>query len=117
MSSITQAEFNYNVSFGSPNVQQATDIFRAHVVESVLNSFSEHIINLLETVKQMDTALQRRAIKSRGVQGSNDTNLSDSEKINLQVKLDVEAFGTEMRLIQMHPQEFAVYQKLVSEVC
>jgi hypothetical protein len=44
---------------------------------------------LMETVKQMDTALQRRS-KLKANAG---TTISDSDKISLQLLLDVRAYG------------------------
>lgn len=58
---------------------------------------------MFETVKQMDNALQRRAkaMNSSTSSSSTSTNnvLTDSEKVFLQMKLDVEAFGQEMKTL------------------
>jgi hypothetical protein len=50
----------------------------------------------METVKQMDSALQRRAKARQSSTAAATAAMSDSEKIALQVSLDVAAFGREV---------------------
>jgi hypothetical protein len=66
------------------------------VVEEVTATFCLHVASVLETAKQMDSALSRRvrATAGKGAAGAGPggETVSDSEKINLQLHLDVEAY-------------------------
>lgn len=62
------------------------------IIEEVTGYFLQQVQSLLETVRQMDSALQRRT-KARTPQ----TGVSDSEKIAMQVTLDVQAYGEEVK--------------------
>ena len=61
----------------------------AAVIEKTAQTFRARVHALIETVKSMDAALNKRS-KTRAATGAG---LSDSEKILLQLHLDVEAFG------------------------
>lgn len=77
------------------------------LIEEVCASFREQVLALMETVKQMDTALQRRSKLRQNPPGSTSSGigLSDSEKITLQIILDVAAFGKDIvRCGVEHPQ-------------
>ena len=61
--------------------------WRADLVEDVASHYCEQLKALMETVKQMDSALMRRA-KMRTATATSSTggsNMSDSEKIYMQV--------------------------------
>jgi hypothetical protein len=71
---------------------------KVYVIQAILVQYQEQVTSLLATVRQMDTALQRRAVKSRtGDAGATTaTALSDSDKIILQLRLDIESFGEDI---------------------
>jgi len=73
------------------------------MLEDVTNCYAEQVRALMETVQQMESALQRRAKlrtagTSSGAGSSNSTTapLTDSEKISMQIRLDIEAFGAQI---------------------
>ncbi len=75
----------------------------------------------MDTVKQMDTALQKRlklrAAATTGVSGSGSTTMSDSEKISLQLSLDAHQYGSDIRsLLSIDPMEFSSYKKLMDDL-
>jgi hypothetical protein len=79
----------------------------------------------METAKQMDSALQRRsklrstntAVGATGTAGASDkAALGDSEKISLQILLDVIAFGDEIRRFDVDPESSISYKGLLDEV-
>jgi hypothetical protein len=83
------------------------------IVRNIAQSFYDQVVTLLGTVKQMDTALQRRAaVKSAQKPGTE--SLSDSDKIGLQVKLDVESFGEEIKQLGVDPSQISIFMKLVA---
>lgn len=70
--------------------------WRQVLLEDIAGYFLEQVTNLVETVRQMDSALQRRAAgRSTAPTSASKTEgqaLTDSEKTYLQVKIDVEDF-------------------------
>ena len=60
------------------------------VLEDVTAEYLMQVQALMETVRQMDSALQRRS-KLRNAAPTG-TNMSDSDKISLQLYLDVKAY-------------------------
>ena len=87
---------------------------KIEIVETIVVAFQEQVNSLMETVKQMDTALQRRTIKTKVNESA--SQLSDVEKISLQVKLDVIAFGEEVKSVGVDIKQSVVYQALLQEV-
>lgn len=87
---------------------------KLEIVETIVVAFQEQVNSLMETVKQMDTALQRRTIKTKVNESA--SQLSDVEKISLQVKLDVIAFGEEVKSVGVDIKQSVVYQALLQEV-
>lgn len=83
------------------------------IIENILIAFQEQVNSLMETVKQMDTALQRRAVKKAN---ESSTQLSDVEKISLQVKLDIIAFGEDVKSLGINPLDSNIYQQLLNDV-
>ncbi len=68
----------------------------------------------------MDTALQKR-LKLRattaGASSSSTTTMSDSEKISLQLSLDAQQYGLDIRsLLSIDPMEFSSYKKLMDDL-
>lgn len=92
------------------------------LVEDVTCHFISQVQSLMETVKQMDSALQRRSKLRTGTAGSTSTsvpsnsNLTDSEKISLQVYLDVKEFAEEIKKIGVDPADVKSYAVLLNEV-
>ena len=68
--------------------------WKLEVIEDVSTSFLEQLRQLIETVRQMETALQRRSklrtTTGGGAASASGVALTDSEKISLQIRLDVE---------------------------
>ena len=70
--------------------------FIARVLDDVTTAFLQQVQGLLETVKQMDSALQRRSkLRTAGAAGggASGSSMADSDKISLQLYLDVKAYG------------------------
>lgn len=69
------------------------------LLEDISASFAEQVAALIDTVKQMDSTLQRRSKlqQQQGTAAGPSATLTDSEKIALQMKLDIEAFGRELQ--------------------
>jgi hypothetical protein len=92
------------------------------IVEHVTSSYTQQVQELMETAQQMDTALQRRSkLRSTPAQGTpgavNAASMTDSEKIALQMLLDVQHFGAIVRdVCGIDPMELPSYQKLMHEV-
>lgn len=85
------------------------------LVEDVTSSFLLHVQSLMETVKQMDTALQRRS-KLRAGANSAGAGMSDSDKISLQISLDVKAYGAEIASMGIPLGAIPSFALLESEV-
>lgn len=75
----------------------------------------------METVKQMDSALQRRT-KLRSTNtvagaagGPTAAVMTDSEKISLQILLDVQSFGEEMKALGIDITMSPSYSGLLEE--
>ncbi len=70
----------------------------------------------MDTVRQMDLSLQRRSKAGTSAAGSAG-GLSDSEKIFLQLSLDVSAFGKEVGALSgMGPEQLPSFQQLAALV-
>lgn len=84
------------------------------LVQEVTVSFGEQVTALIDTVKQMDSTLQRRSkLQTQGAGSAvGSANMSDSEKIALQIKLDIEAYGKEIASIDLDPASVAAYVSL-----
>jgi len=85
-----------------------------NLLEDIASSFLIQVQSLLETVKQMDNALQRRS-KIRTAGGTNNA-MTDSDKIALQVSLDVKAFGIELKSLGAEPDNSKAYIELLEAV-
>lgn len=85
------------------------------LVQDVTVSFGEQVSALIDTVKQMDSTLQRRS-KLQQAQATGSTgganNMSDSEKIALQIKLDIQAYGKEIGSLQVDPSSVPAFVSL-----
>jgi len=81
------------------------------LLEDIASSFLVQVQSLMETVKQMDNALQRRS-KIRTA-GTNTNTMTDSDKIALQVSLDVKAFGLELKSLGVEPDNSKAFTELL----
>lgn len=88
------------------------------IVESVTSSYRQHVQELMETAQQMDNALQRRSKLRQGTPGAVlAASTTDSEKIAMQMLLDVQHFGTIVRdICNVDPMDLQSYQQLLNEV-
>lgn len=87
------------------------------LVEDVAANYLLQVQSLLETVKQMDTALQRRSKARAGTNaGAGAGAMTDSEKIALQIALDVKAFGAEINALQIAPSSVSSFALLEAEL-
>jgi len=86
------------------------------IVESVTTAYSQQVQALMETAQQMDSALQRRS-KLRQQQATSGGSITDSEKIALQMLLDVQYYGERIREIcGIDPIDMSAYSTLLREV-
>lgn len=99
--------------------------WKEQLCEDLTQVYQEQIVTLLDTVRQMDSALQRRqqqrgkAASASGAGGSGDASgtsaiLTDSDKIYLQVKLDVQEYGRTMGALLGERDEAALASKVPS---
>lgn len=90
--------------------------WKSEVVELVTVAMQEQVSSLLETVKQMDSALQRRAKHRTATTGGTNegATLTDSDKIALQLRLDIQAFGEEIKSLGISPTSISAYTALQS---
>jgi hypothetical protein len=94
----------------------------AECIEAVTTVYLQQVKELMETAKQMDSALQRRSklrstnTAAGGAAVADKPVLGDSEKISLQIYLDVLAFGEEVRGFDLQPEELTAYRGLLEEV-
>jgi len=97
--------------------------WEVELAEKVTAHFLQLVTGLMDTARQMDTALQRRsksgpsnrAHKGAGAAGAA-TNMTDSEKIQLQLFLDVRAFSAELQSVGLDPATSPSYKALLEEV-
>ena len=89
-----------------------------NLIDDITSSFLTQVQSLMDTVKQMDSALQRRS-KYRGGGGNSamsTSNMSDSEKISMQVVLDVREFAIEIQKFGVDAAKISSYGILLREV-
>ena len=102
--------------------EKASGSWVVSLCERILVHFLQQVSSLLGTVKQMDNALQRRSSQQqrgggRGVMGGRGSGaLTDSDKIQLQLLLDVKEFGEELLKVGVDPGSSPGYSKLIAEV-
>ena len=97
----------------------------ADILEDITAYFYEQVKTLMETVRQMESALQRRSKLRSGASATvavvgtpnSSSALSDSEKISLQLQLDVDGYGVEIRSkLLRDPMSIESYRLLAKEV-
>lgn len=85
-------------------------------MEDITASFLLQVQSLVETVKQMDSALQRRSKLRTGPSAAGGTGtMSDSDKIALQITLDVKAYGAEISGLSINTLDVPSFAKLEAE--
>lgn len=97
--------------------------FLPTVVDKLSAQYLASVASLLETVRRMDTVIQRRVRNKKADENSSDhphssrrAATSDSDKIMLQLYLDIVKFGEEVRSFGLDPLEFEGFRALKSEV-
>lgn len=88
--------------------------WQLHVVEAVTLTFCEQVRLLMETVRQMDSALLRRSKMRTTAAASSNTGMGDSQKISLQLTLDVEAYGAQVKGFGINPTDLPSYVELTA---
>jgi hypothetical protein len=88
-------------------------------VEDVTATYTEQVRALMDTVKQMDSALLRRSkMRTAGTGTGPSTasgtagNMSDLEKIYLQISLDIDAYGREVQQLGIDPLSVRSFREL-----
>lgn len=97
----------------------STEQWVAEIVEQVTNQFLLRVQALIETVKSMDAALNKRANKMKpAVTGAaaGASLLSDSEKILLQLYLDVQSYRTLIADVGVNVQNITCLEQLLNAV-
>ncbi|CAL4076011.1 unnamed protein product, partial [Meganyctiphanes norvegica] len=75
--------------------------------------------DVLSSVHKMEESLKRlKRARDRGAQGTGEasTGLSDDDKIRLQIALDVEYFGEQIKILQVDPNSIESYSSLLNMV-
>ena len=76
----------------------ASNDFTNDIIVDLSNNYLLQVQNLLETVKQMDSTLSKRSrLTQPSKSAAAGASMSDSEKIYLQLQLDIKAFGVELK--------------------
>ena len=83
------------------------------VLEDITAGYLMQVQALMETVKQMDSALQRRSKLRTAAPSGN--NMADSDKISLQLFLDVRAYGEALSTLKP-VEQIPSYDALLAEV-
>lgn len=86
------------------SASQALQKWKEEVTEAVTTAFAEQAMALFDTVKTMDNALQRRAKLTHNAATSDQ--LRDSDKIALQVQLDILAYGEDLQRLGLRRADF-----------
>ena len=92
--------------------QEGLRLWKIALAEEISLSFVEQVSALIETVKQMDSTLQRRSRLQQTAAATGNSNMSDSEKIALQIRLDVEAFGRDLQQLGIDTADVSAFKKL-----
>lgn len=77
------------------------ELWVTQIVEHLCGGLRGRVLALIDTVRSMDAALSKRAGRGKASLGAavGSGSMSDSEKILLQLFLDVEAFGAQVCVI------------------
>ena len=88
-------------------------VWMAGVIEAICVVFRARVQSLIDTVKSMDAALNKRSGRPKA---TNPGGMSDSEKILLQLLLDVQVFATLAAGMDVPVELIPSYAALLSEV-
>jgi len=88
-------------------------VWMAGVIEAICVVFRTRVVYLIDTVKSMDAALNKRSGRPKAAISGG---MSDSEKILLQLLLDVQAFATLAAEIDVPIESIPSYAALLQEV-
>jgi hypothetical protein len=99
-------------------MHEPVDVWLSPIVVAVVDAYLQQVQSLMETVRQMDSALQRRsklrapAAPTVGVA----VVMGDSDKITLQLLLDARALGEDMQELgvsQIPPSYAVLLEELI----
>ncbi|CAM9784594.1 unnamed protein product [Chrysoparadoxa australica] len=107
---ITRPLREFEREWGSRAPPSVRDTWVQEVALLVTQKYSELLRNLLDTVHQMEQALQKRKTK---VKKSSD-GATDTEKIVMQLNLDAQDFGTELADLGVALPECTAFQDIKS---
>ena len=87
------------------------------VAELITSQFLQRVQALIETVRSMDVALNKRAkMKPSAAAGGNASTMSDSEKILLQLYLDVQSYYAQIAEIGAVSSDIPSLEPLLNAV-
>ena len=88
--------------------------------ERVSRSYAEMAIDLLENLRKTEDSLKRlkkgRTQKPGATPGTPSDQSSDLEKISMQLFLDTQEYGLQLRTFGLRPEQLAEYQRLWAAV-
>ena len=90
--------------------------WEAGVLEDVTAGYLMQVQALMETVKQMDSALQRRSKLRTAAAASTSINMADSDKIAVQLFLDVKAYGEAVDSLNKQGDSIPSFAALLAEI-
>lgn len=91
----------------------SSHVWTAAVIETLCAAFRSRVQTLIDTVKSMDAALNKRSGRPKATSSSG---MSDSDKILLQLLLDVQAFATLAAEMGVPAESIPSYGALLQEV-
>jgi hypothetical protein len=94
-------DVTFLISTSAASAATSAGQWQAEIVEDVTVVYVQQVQALIETAKQMDSALMRRAKSSSATSAGSGgaAGMTDSEKIALQMILDIGAFEAEVRAV------------------
>ena len=112
-----EAEVAVAAEAGSKGVKKGS--WKAQVLTVVVERYRSTVLDLLATVQQMEKTLKKRGKQKKdgaGGAGGGGHNISDAEKIGLQLYLDTEALGAELEEHGVARDGLESYRSLLAEV-
>ncbi len=101
------------------NSSESTGPWQSEVVEEVTSTYLQQVQALVETARQMDSALMRRAKGGApsSSKGSGGSSMSDSEKIASQMIFDIRAYEQAVRGVGINdPFSIASFTNLHAQI-
>lgn len=90
--------------------------WKREVIVPVLTRYHATVNDLKVTVKQMEDALKKRGRGNKSKLQSGGSQLSDADKILLQLYLDVKAVGEDIKGHGIEPGDIPEFQELFAQV-